>query len=56
MTLVYVTHHMEEIIPLFTHVALVHNGANNVRRVPKKKFLTRNHLAPATIGQLKWIG
>lgn len=26
MTILYVTHHIEEIVPLFTHVALVHNG------------------------------
>jgi iron complex transport system ATP-binding protein len=26
INVVYVTHHIEEIVPLFTHVALIHNG------------------------------
>ena len=53
--LVYVTHHIEEIIPLFTHVALVHDGQITAAG-PKEEVLNKELLSQITIGQLKWIG
>ncbi|ALS27945.1 ATP-binding cassette domain-containing protein [Paenibacillus cisolokensis] len=46
MTLVYVTHHMEEIVPVFTHVALIHNGSL-IAAGPKQDVLTPERLAAA---------
>ncbi|QHW34520.1 ATP-binding cassette domain-containing protein [Paenibacillus rhizovicinus] len=46
MMVVYVTHHMEEIIPLFTHVALVQNG-EIVAAGPKKEVLSAEWLSTA---------
>lgn len=46
VTVVYVTHHMEEIIPLFTHVALVQNG-EIVAAGPKKEVLSAQWLSTA---------
>jgi len=43
MTVVYVTHHLEEMIPLFTHVALIENG-KLVAAGPKKEVLTADNL------------
>lgn len=42
----YVTHHIEEIIPLFTHVALVHDG-KIIAAGPKRNVLTREVLGGA---------
>lgn len=44
--IVYVTHHMEEIIPLFTHVALVQNG-EIVAAGPKKEVVSAEWLSTA---------
>ncbi|MBP3963387.1 ABC transporter ATP-binding protein [Paenibacillus lignilyticus] len=46
ITVVYVTHHMEEIIPLFTHVALVQDG-RIVAAGPKKDVLSPEWLSRA---------
>ncbi|MBM7563360.1 ABC transporter ATP-binding protein [Paenibacillus sacheonensis] len=46
MMVVYVTHHMEEIVPLFTHVALVQNG-EIVAAGPKKDVLSAEWLSSA---------
>ncbi|WP_090985501.1 ABC transporter ATP-binding protein [Paenibacillus sp. CF384] len=46
ITVVYVTHHMEEIIPLFTHVALVQDG-RIVAAGPKKEVLSPEWLSRA---------
>ncbi|NBD23474.1 ABC transporter ATP-binding protein [Paenibacillus glycinis] len=46
MAIVYVTHHMEEIIPLFTHVALVQNG-EIAAAGPKKEVLSAESLSAA---------
>ncbi|WP_219837515.1 ABC transporter ATP-binding protein [Paenibacillus sp. R14(2021)] len=46
MMVVYVTHHMEEIIPLFTHVALVQDG-EIVAAGPKKEVLSPDWLSRA---------
>ena len=37
ITVVYVTHHVEEIVPLFTHVALIRDG-RIARQAPNMKF------------------
>ena len=42
--LVYVTHHIEEIIPLFTHVALVHDGQITAAG-PKEEVLNKELLS-----------
>jgi iron complex transport system ATP-binding protein len=47
-TLVLVTHHVEEIVPLFTHVLLLRNG-KTLAAGPKDKVLTRALLS-ATFG------
>ncbi|RAP78224.1 ABC transporter ATP-binding protein [Paenibacillus montanisoli] len=46
ITVVYVTHHMEEIIPLFTHVALVQDG-RIFAAGPKKDVLSPEWLSRA---------
>jgi iron complex transport system ATP-binding protein len=46
MTVLYVTHHIEEIIPLFTHVALVHEGTIAAAG-PKHDVLTGTVLSEA---------
>ncbi|CAM4206506.1 ABC transporter ATP-binding protein [Paenibacillus tarimensis] len=46
MTVLYVTHHIEEIIPLFTHVALVHDGSIAAAG-PKQEVLTGDILGSA---------
>ncbi|GGF89878.1 ABC transporter ATP-binding protein [Paenibacillus abyssi] len=46
MTAVYVTHHIEEIVPLFTHVALIHEG-KVAAAGPKKEVLTGEALSKA---------
>jgi len=47
-TLVLVTHHVEEIVPLFTHVLLLRRGRTLIAG-PKQKVLTSAHLS-ATFG------
>lgn len=47
-TLVLVTHHVEEIVPLFTHVLLL-RGGRTLFSGPKEKALTSSHLS-ATFG------
>lgn len=42
--IVYVTHHLEEIIPIFTHVALLENG-RFVAAGRKEDVLTEQHLS-----------
>ncbi|RXZ81866.1 ATP-binding cassette domain-containing protein [Paenibacillaceae bacterium] len=46
MMSVYVTHHIEEIIPLFTHVALIHEG-KIAASGPKHEVLTGETLSKA---------
>lgn len=41
MTVVYVTHHVEEIVPLFTHVALIRDG-RIAAAGPKHEILTED--------------
>jgi iron complex transport system ATP-binding protein len=43
ITVIYVTHHIEEIIPLFTHVALIEQG-KLVAAGPKQEVLTTDNL------------
>jgi iron complex transport system ATP-binding protein len=43
MTVLYVTHHIEEMIPLFTHVALIENG-RLFAAGEKKEVLTSDNL------------
>jgi iron complex transport system ATP-binding protein len=43
MTVIYVTHHIEEIVPLFTHVALIEQG-KLIAAGPKKEVLTTDNL------------
>lgn len=45
-TLLYVTHHMEEIVPAITHVALLHEGRITASG-PKKEVLTEANIAEA---------
>lgn len=40
MSVIYVTHHIEEIVPLFTHVALIKDG-KIAAAGPKKEVLTK---------------
>lgn len=53
ITLIYVTHHMEEIIPIFTHVALIHQGkviaAGDKRSVLTSETLMRAYEVPVSI-------
>ncbi|MBW7477601.1 ATP-binding cassette domain-containing protein [Paenibacillus oenotherae] len=44
ITVVYVTHHLEEIIPMFTHVALVHDGQIAIAG-PKEEVLSGERLS-----------
>ncbi|MFD1774536.1 ABC transporter ATP-binding protein [Paenibacillus rhizophilus] len=46
VTVVYVTHHVEEIVPLFTHVALIREG-RLAGAGPKKEVLTREMMLAA---------
>ncbi|WP_181909655.1 ABC transporter ATP-binding protein [Paenibacillus taihuensis] len=46
ITVIYVTHHMEEIIPLFSHVALVQDG-QILSAGPKKEVLSPEWLSRA---------
>ncbi|MEY9093366.1 ABC transporter ATP-binding protein [Paenibacillus sp. RC84] len=46
MTVLYVTHHIEEIIPMFTHVALIEQG-RIIAAGPKEEVLTPEHLYEA---------
>ncbi len=46
ITVVYVTHHIEEIVPLFTHVALIEEG-KLIAAGPKKEVLTAELLTQA---------
>jgi len=46
ITILYVTHHIEEIIPLFTHVAIVHDG-RIAAAGPKREVLTGSILSEA---------
>jgi len=46
ITVVYVTHHIEEIIPLFTHIALIHGG-KVVAAGDKRQVLTPEYLREA---------
>lgn len=46
MTILYVTHHIEEIVPLFTHVALMTEGRITAQG-PKKEVLTSDLLKEA---------
>lgn len=46
ITVVYVTHHLEEIIPLFTHVALVQDGLISAAG-PKEEVLSSDLLSRA---------
>ncbi|MFD0868455.1 ABC transporter ATP-binding protein [Chlamydia abortus] len=43
ITILYVTHHIEEIMPIFTHIALIHEG-RIVAAGPKNEVLTEEHL------------
>ncbi|SEB58943.1 ATP-binding cassette domain-containing protein [Paenibacillus sp. GP183] len=43
ITVIYVTHHIEEIIPLFTHVALIDNG-KLIAAGPKREVLTTENI------------
>lgn len=43
MSIVYVTHHLEEIIPLFTHIALIHEG-RVAAAGPKTEILTEERI------------
>ncbi|PQP90507.1 ABC transporter ATP-binding protein [Paenibacillus sp. AR247] len=55
MTVVYVTHHVEEIVPLFTHVALIRDG-KIAGSGPKQEVLT-NELIKRTYdipAKLEW--
>ncbi|MBO9606303.1 MAG: ATP-binding cassette domain-containing protein [Paenibacillaceae bacterium] len=57
VTLVYVTHHIEEIMPLFTHVALINQG-RILAAGPKRDVLTNDAIydtfqVPVTID---WFG
>jgi iron complex transport system ATP-binding protein len=51
-TLVLVTHHVEEIMPLFTHVLLLHRGAV-LAAGPKAATLTSGHLSTAFHAPIK---
>ncbi|EFM12094.1 ABC transporter related protein [Paenibacillus curdlanolyticus YK9] len=53
ITVIYVTHHIEEIVPLFTHVALVHNGtiaaAGTKEEVLKPEVLSQAYDLPILV-------
>lgn len=46
ITVVYVTHHIEEIIPLITHVAIIEQG-ELIAAGPKKEVLTPENIRKA---------
>jgi iron complex transport system ATP-binding protein len=46
ITVLYVTHHIEEIVPMFTHVALIEQG-RIIASGPKRDVLTADHLYKA---------
>ncbi|NQX64681.1 molybdenum ABC transporter ATP-binding protein [Paenibacillus ferrarius] len=46
ITVVYVTHHIEEIIPLFTHVAIIEQG-ELIAAGPKEEVLTPENIQKA---------
>ncbi|PUA41113.1 molybdenum ABC transporter ATP-binding protein [Paenibacillus elgii] len=46
MTVIYVTHHIEEIVPLFTHVVLIEQG-HIIASGAKRDVLTEENLAKA---------
>ncbi|SDT55212.1 iron complex transport system ATP-binding protein [Paenibacillaceae bacterium GAS479] len=46
LTVIYVTHHMEEIMPMFTHVALLHEG-RLLHAGPKEQVLSGEVLSEA---------
>lgn len=46
VTVIYVTHHIEEIVPLFTHVALVKDG-QIIAAGPKEEALTEQNISKA---------
>jgi len=56
-TLVLVTHHVEEIMPVFSHVLLLKNGsvlaAGTKARVLKTRFLAATFSSPASLRRLK---
>ncbi|MEW9670886.1 ABC transporter ATP-binding protein [Ammoniphilus sp. 3BR4] len=56
MTIVYVTHHIDEILPLFTHVTLLDQG-RIISSGEKKSVLQDNHLTEAfhTPISIDWI-
>ncbi|AJS58328.1 ABC transporter ATP-binding protein [Paenibacillus sp. IHBB 10380] len=55
ITVVYVTHHVEEIVPLFTHVALIKDGklagAGPKEQVLTKEMIKRTYEIPV---ELEW--
>ncbi|AOZ91114.1 ABC transporter ATP-binding protein [Paenibacillus crassostreae] len=57
ITVVYVTHHVEEIVPLFTHVALIKDGklagAGPKELVLNKEMIMRTYEIPV---ELEWDG
>ncbi len=57
ITVVYVTHHVEEIVPLFTHVALIKDGrlagAGPKEQVLNKEMIMRTYDIPV---ELEWDG
>lgn len=57
ITVVYVTHHVEEIVPLFTHVALIKDGrlagAGPKEQVLNKEMIMRTYEIPV---ELEWDG
>lgn len=57
ITVVYVTHHVEEIVPLFTHVALIKDGklagAGPKKQVLNKEMIMRTYEIPV---ELEWDG
>jgi iron complex transport system ATP-binding protein len=57
ITIVYVTHHIEEIVPLFTHVGLLHEG-KLIAAGDKRTVLTEDLLLQAFDVKVKieWFG
>lgn len=57
ITVVYVTHHVEEIVPLFTHVALIKDG--RLMAAGRKDEVLNHELIKQTYdidAQLEWDG
>jgi iron complex transport system ATP-binding protein len=46
ISLLYITHHIEEIVPLFTHIAIIEQG-RIVAAGPKAEVLTAKHISQA---------